>query len=158
MSKELKTEQEVKNMLGIQDFRQLKKTQIIDFVSNLPNMDTEVAKACIDQFPAFKEYSNNIIDRYIELCNNGIKDIHAETISSWQYILVAIKEQLNSGNITTENRNYIIDKMVEIGEKIESVGDKKSHFKENVIRAATAVVSIGIGIGGTLLGVKIKKS
>lgn len=47
----LLTEQEVKEKLGITDFRHLSKSQVIEFVSSIPNMQKDVAIACINANP-----------------------------------------------------------------------------------------------------------
>ena len=46
-------EQKVLNKLGIEDFRHLSKEKVVEFISMIPNMEPEVAKAAIAQFPEF---------------------------------------------------------------------------------------------------------
>ena len=58
---ELMSENDVKSMLGISDFRSISKDQIIQFVSSIPDMDKEVAIKCIEQFPEFEKFSNNAL-------------------------------------------------------------------------------------------------
>ena len=62
MSKELLSEQEVLSIFNIEDFRHLKKSDVIKFVSMIPQMDKEVAAKCIEQFPNFKEFGGNVYD------------------------------------------------------------------------------------------------
>lgn len=52
-SKKPLNEQKVLDKLGIDDFRHLSKEKVIEFVSLVPNMEPEVAKAAIEQFPEF---------------------------------------------------------------------------------------------------------
>ena len=61
MSTELLSEQEVKERLGIQDFRSIPKAKLIEFVSSIPSMEIEVAIKCIEHFPRFADYSKEMV-------------------------------------------------------------------------------------------------
>ena len=49
------TETQVLNKIGKPDFRHITKEDVVSLVSMLPQMDVEVAKKVIEQFP---EYAN----------------------------------------------------------------------------------------------------
>lgn len=51
MGKNLKSAEEVKNLLEIDSSRNITKEKVIEFVSQIPNMDKEVAINIINQFP-----------------------------------------------------------------------------------------------------------
>ena len=53
MSNILTTEEQVKAAIGISDWRHLSKDKLMNFVSVLPNVDSEVAIRIIEQFPEF---------------------------------------------------------------------------------------------------------
>lgn len=46
------SEKKVLKKLGIEDFRHMTKDKIVQFASMLPQMDPEVAKKALEQFPA----------------------------------------------------------------------------------------------------------
>ena len=68
MSKELLSADAVLERIGATSFRNISKDQLITFVSAIPEMDKEIAIKCIEQFPAFKEYSQSTSDPVYE-CN-----------------------------------------------------------------------------------------
>lgn len=159
-NKPLSTEELVKKELKINKFTELTKAQIIDFVSNVHKMPAEVAKACIEQFPNFKEFGNTALKHFYNLCDSGINSVHRETLDSYKKILDTIDIQLNNPNLSESDRSVLIDKMIDIGTKIEYVGDKRQSFIQEVVRYGTAalgvVVALGAGILGSTLGNKNK--
>lgn len=158
MGTALLTENDVKQKLGIKDFRRINKNQLIQFVSAIPDMDREVAIACVNQFPHFKEYSLAIIDHYYALCDKAINNDGKEAIEAYQIILDELRNLLNNRKLRKQERQYIIEKMIDIGSRIEIVEDKKRGFAKHVLHTVAGVAIIGIGAAGTLLGSRINLS
>ena len=55
------SEKKVLKKLGIPDFRHMTKDKVVKFVSLLPNMDPEVAKKALEQFPAFADLAKEMV-------------------------------------------------------------------------------------------------
>lgn len=51
------TEQQVLDNLGICDWRHMTKDKVIGFISAIPDMDPETAKAALAQFPEYVKFS-----------------------------------------------------------------------------------------------------
>ena len=62
--KRMLTEQQVLKKMDIPDFRHVTKDKIITFASMLPNMDPEVAKKALEQFPDFAKTSLEVMKEY----------------------------------------------------------------------------------------------
>lgn len=156
----LMTQEEVKQALGITDFRSIKKEQLIEFVSAVPNMDKEVAMACIAQFPEFKDYSLTIISQLYQLCDKAIesdnKDIQ-QAIDGYKLILSELQKMLAKRFMSQRRKNKIIKEMVEVTDKIADLERDKIRFKGNVLKLAGAVGSLALALGGALLGLRISK-
>lgn len=149
------TELEVKNKLGIDDFRHIKKDKLIEFVSTIPNMEKEVAIKCIEQFPNFKEYANTIVDHFYGLCDSAIKEDKKEDVIEYQRMLDSLHMLLEKPNISEDERRFIIETMVNVGEHLENAVEKHNKFKENIIKIASVVGLCAIAIGSALLGNEI---
>lgn len=158
MNKDLLSEEEVKDKLGISDFRSLKKSQIIEFVSMIPHMDKEVAIACVNQFPNFKDFSNTAISHFNDLCTIAIEKDHNGSIAAYRSVIDSMKIIAERENISTDDRNYLIDKMIELAEKIEGIEDKKQGFAKQILTAAGAIIITVLSAGAALLGINSKKS
>lgn len=153
----LLTEQEVKEKLGITDFRHLSKSQVISFVSSIPNMQKDVAIACINQFSNFKEYSIIIVKHYYDLCNKALESDSNASIEAYKSIVDSMNMLLKSGDTSEETKQLIIHQIVVIAEKLENREDKQRLFKTKVLQTAGALGAFAITVAGSLLGVKIIK-
>lgn len=155
MTTVMNTEEDVLRALKAKDFRSINKKQLMEFVSNIPNMDKEVAIHCIEQFPNFKEYTNLMVDHFYALCQSAVTDDGKAGIDAYRAILDDLRELMKDKNISEEERRYVIEQMVEIGEHIENAEKDKRHFKETVLKVAGAIAVVAIGVGGTILGISI---
>lgn len=156
MSKKLSAT-EVLNKIGATDFRSISKDQLIAFVSSIPDMDKDVAIECIKQFPEFKEHATEIINQLSSLCLNAMdtnQDVVKESIKAYQLILDDLREQLKREDLNDEQRNIIIDKMVNIASCIAEIAREHTNFVQDIIHKAMYIAFGTIVIGGTILGVK----
>jgi hypothetical protein len=58
------TERQVLNQLDIPDFRHITKDKVMSFASMLQNMEPEVAKKALGQFPEFAKMTLEILREY----------------------------------------------------------------------------------------------
>lgn len=66
------TEQQLLNQIDIPDWRHMSKDKLIVFASNMQNLDPEVAKDSIAQFPKFSEMGTGIVNALKTSLNNVI--------------------------------------------------------------------------------------
>lgn len=76
------TEKQVLKKLNIPDFRHLSKDKIMTFFSMLPNMDSEVAKKAIEQFPTYASTVKEIVSEYKGFLEKAFAD-NAESVQSY---------------------------------------------------------------------------
>lgn len=159
MSK-LYSEEEVKKMLHIDDFRSIKKNQIIDFVSSIPKMDKDIAIKCIEQFPHFKNSSEVIIEQLYAQYNNltdAAQDNHKENIQVYKQILDDLHSMLDRDNLSLNEARSIIEQEVEIADKISRIEKEHLGFIRDLAKAATAVAGFAVAAGAAILGVNFLK-
>ena len=102
MSQYLVSEEQVKKALKIDNFRNIPKAKIMDFVSLIPNMDKEVAIAIINQFPTYAETAGSMITQLNLMCDNILKSSdssHKEAINAYKKILDDLGEILKREKI-----------------------------------------------------------
>lgn len=155
MANLLMTEEDVKRQLGIDSFAHIKKSQLIEFVSALPNMDKDVAIKCVEQFPHFKDYSTSIVDRFYKLCESAIERDGQAAVDAYRVILDELSAMLKKPFLRKSERHYIIEKMIEVGERIGDIQEKKRGFSKSIVQTAGAIAGVGLAIGGAILGVKL---
>ena len=108
--KALLSEEEVKKQLGINDFRNINKKQIIEFVSSIPEMSKEVAIKCIEQFPDFMSNSVAIVEHLSSLCTEAIKDDGKETLTACKETLQDLRTMLKKDKLSEDMQRYVIEK------------------------------------------------
>ena len=157
MSNVLRSEEDVKNALGIETWRNLSKEKIMSFISILPNVDNEVAVKIIEQFPEFVKASNEMIHVMKDLCENAIKDASENTkisIKAYEKVLDELSVLVERDDISSEDRKYFSDKMIEIADKIGKKDTEDKQFKAKILNNIGGIMFTTLVIGASLLGVK----
>jgi len=152
-------ELEIKEALGITDWRNLSKANVTKFAAMMPDMDKEVALKIVEQFPEFKKFAlqaTDVIERQYgaALAENSKSQAHVH--SAMSEIRLILKEQLSDDDISWEERKYILDMIMETA-KLEDAKDteNKNFLKDIFQKGAIAVgglVALGVVfVGGRLL-------
>lgn len=144
------SEKQVLKKLGIDDFRHLSKKKIMKFFSMLPNMDPEVAKKALEQFPAYAGSISEVIKDYKDLL---IKMLESDKEDSTRYynicnsIIESIENELHKDNLSFEEKERLIDKMLYVQENIAE------YHKERRNHALKIVLSTGAIVGSVILAI-----
>ena len=96
----LVNEEDVKNALKIDSFRNLSKSKIMEFVSLIPNMDKEVAIKIIEQYPTFARMSEVMVEQLSKMCDAALQkneESQKLTIQAYQKIIDELSLQLQRG-------------------------------------------------------------
>lgn len=156
MAKSL-TEQKVLKKLGIPDFRHMTKEKIVAFATMLPRMDPEVAKKALEQFPEFAKTATEIVSYYKEMIEKGF-DYNDASVKSFYLtcdaIIETLNEQLKDGNLTFEEKQIVIDKMIELAKMKADKDTENKHFISDILGKATVGVGIVVAAVATVLGVQ----
>lgn len=152
-------QQEVLNHFGIENFRQLRADQVTEFYSMMKDMDKEVAKEAIEQFPNFKEYGLGLFEELTKQYNSVIeagKDSSKQAMASYSVILDSLKREFEKDNYTLEEKREIASMMIDVGDRIRSIDIDNKTFLLQVIKSITMAAGAVASIGAAVLGVKYK--
>lgn len=137
------TAEEVKQLLGVDDFSEVTEDQIRIFVSRIPSMDRDVAIGAIEQFPAYGELVKELSTQYFTLSDNiidanGISvhkvlDAYSRTLDLMQ-ILAQQKE------FSSEERRWFAEKTVEIADKMADVDFENKSFLTEVFKTGAKII------------------
>ena len=155
------TEAKVLRKLDIPDFRHLTKDKVVSFVSMLPQMDPDVAKHALEQFPAFAEMHLAIVsclkDSLGAIVSSNAGNM-AEFNGRCQEVLAALEAELKREDLSDEGRKMVIDGIMGI---IETISRKDSENKEFLERLCTGFLRFGavaLVILAAPLGLKLSRS
>lgn len=154
MSNQL-TEREVLQQLDIPDFRHITKDKVMTFASMLQNMEPDVAKKALEQFPEFAKMSLEVMKDYkgvIEkiLDENSVSSNQCYDI--YNEVMDALKSCLAKEDLPFEEKKYYIEKMMEIAKMAESKDTENKGFNWKIISLGTLAVFTVVGIGASILG------
>ena len=121
----------------------------MSFFSMLPNMDPEVAKKVIEQFPSYANAVREVASDFKSIIDKALSD-NAESTKGYynncNTIIVALSKMLERNDLTFEEKQYIIEKMLEVEAHIR---EKDTENKKHGIRILTiAVVGLSVIIAG----------
>lgn len=151
------TELELMKKLGIESWRNLSKDKFMGFVSDLPNLDKDVALKIIGQFPNFKDL---VLDGFQELKEDagqarkfawkGQKSVH-KAHSQYREVL---DRELEKDDLTVEDRFAILDRLERMieHESEKDLENKKFQFALNgVVKVGTVAM---VALAAVVLGGK----
>lgn len=155
----LVSEEQVKNALKIDSFRNLSKDKIMEFVSLIPQMDRELAISIINQFPEYVDLATQMVDQLNVLCDRAMArndNSQVTTIESYKQILNELGKILEDGKLTFEEKQQITDKMILVADKIAAKDTENKKWLDGVMKFKGAVVVFALALGAAILGVNIK--
>lgn len=155
MGKILKSAEEVKNLLEIDSFRNITKEKVIEFVSQIPNMDKEVAINIINQFPSYVKLSETMIVQLKNLCIDALTQNNKSneaSINAYSKILNDLGTLLHKEELTFEEKKYITEQMVSIADKISVKDTENKKFINNKIGYVSMAFMAVVGVGVLILG------
>lgn len=158
----LTTPEGVLEAIGAKDFRSISKKQLLEFCSQIPNMDPKVALACIEQFPKFADSCRYIIDSFERSLNTVLQDdqlAQSSSIQAYQAALESLQERAKDPTLSIEESRQLAMDMVDIGDKIYMLYKDHQAFadslhKRHCVMLMTVVLALGSVIGLKLLGNK----
>lgn len=149
MAKYYSTEEQVMKALSVDDFQNLNQDKIKKFISMIHNMDKEVARAVMNQFPSFAEVAKTMLAELNKMYDTILKsnnDCQNAAISAYQKILDELSEMLKKEYLTFEEKQNIIDKMIDIAGKIDDKDSENKEFLLKIFKSALTVIA-GVGLG-----------
>lgn len=159
MGKTLVSIEEVKNALKIDNFRNLSKDKIMEFVSLIPNMDKEVAIKIIEQYPAFAKLSESMVAQLNKMCDTALEkneESQRLTIQAYKQILDELSNQLHMEDISKEEREKITKKMIEIADKISVKDTENKAFIDQMAKYKVGFAICALVLSAAIFGVNIK--
>lgn len=149
------TEKQVLKKLDIPDFRHLSKEKVMKFATMLPQMDPEVAKKALEQFPEFAKTIKEILKDHKEILEKGMVSNDKSIMSCYEVsssIIASLQKELERDELTFEERKYIIDQMVVISKQMNEKDSENKKFIVLMSMAVGAVVTAGIRALASSLG------
>lgn len=145
----LMSEEDVKKMLGIKDFRHLSKNQVIKFISSIQQMDPQVAMKIIEQFPEVANMALGLAKEYREGLQAGIdanEKSYKDAAASIDAVIATLTVELSKEDITPEERLQIVKILGDLPElKVKMHKDDQAFILKALTIFAGVITVLGAG-------------
>lgn len=152
------TEMQVLKKLDIPDFRHMTKDKVIAFASMLPNMNPEVAKKALEQFPDFASTSLDIMKEYKNIIEAVMEDDRESTQACYDIynrIMDSLEKMLENENLNFDEQCYILEQMKIVADDVARKDSEKANNHMKLISIVGGIGAIVIGILGSAIGVNM---
>lgn len=153
---DLSTEKGVLEYLDLPDFRHMTKDKVMQFASVINEMNPEVAKEAIRQFPEFKSLLSQALTENRELAERSIEsndESMRECASASMRVFDGCDELLKNPDYTFEQKMQVIERMEMESEKMRAKDSENKKFildSQKLLLAASGIVSVAavVFLGG----------
>ena len=137
------------------------KEKVVDLVSMLPQMDPEVAKQVLAQFPAFAETCVSIVDclkEDLDRVTGSNEENMREFNAMCAGVLESLKTELARPDLSDEARTTVIEGIIQITNIIAEKDTENKKFLLHVLGVITAPVALVLLCLVSVLGLNIHAS
>lgn len=152
------TEEQVLKKLGIPNFRYMTKEKVVSFATMLPQIDPEVAKKLLDQFPEFSKSVLEIAKNYKDTLEKGLEENSSSTKICYETcnaIINSLTKLLEKQDLSHEERSDVINKMIELSKMVHEKDTENKQFILKVLAIAGATTFAVGGVVASVLGTNL---
>ena len=151
-------EQQLMNELGIENWNQLSKDKFISYLKLIPSTDPEIIKLTIKELPKFADLAKSAIGSIKEVGNEALKG-NKENLENFNkqfdIVLESLRECLKDGELTFDEKTYIINQMREILDLSSKKDKENKNFILHILYAiGVFLLTIFISLL-TVIGIKV---
>lgn len=155
------TEKRLMKKLGISDWRHLTKDRMVKFASSIKNVDPEVAKRILAQFPDFKEYSLSLLKEYSRNIDSIIEQNKCssdEMVSACKSLIATLESLIASDDTDLSEKDKLINKELEVIKLMRDIDADNKRYLLMLNGMLGAAFAFAIAAVGSVLGSSVKLS
>ena len=146
-------EEQIKNVLGINNWRELSKDKLFDFIRLSPNIDKEVYVRIVEQIPNFVTLTSEIIKNIIAIGEQK-KAITSEIIESLKLIVASLDKFAQKDDLTAEEKKLYMDALLDVAKILERINTNETEFLKEIIQRVAVIGSFALTVVAVILGLQ----
>lgn len=146
-------EDQFKKLLKINDWRELSKDKLYDFVRLSPNIDKEVYSKIVEQIPNFVELTNEIIKNVITIGEQK-KAITSEIIESLKLIIESLDKFGQKDDLTPEEKKLYMDNLLDVARILERINTNETEFQKEITQRVAVIGGFALTVVGIIFGLQ----
>ncbi|MDZ7834467.1 MAG: hypothetical protein U5K84_03115 [Alkalibacterium sp.] len=111
------SDNQIKEMLNVNNFREVSKDKIIKFAAMMPDMDKEVAMKMIEKFSEFKQFAKEVMNTLEKEFKNTVEsnnDSQAHVFKAFEDTRRILEKELDREELNKDERKEIISHLIEL--------------------------------------------
>jgi hypothetical protein len=139
------TEEQVKQRLGIDSWRNLSKDGVVQLVAMMPDMSKDVALNIAEHFPDFKLLATetlNSVSRQLKTTLNSNKKSHKRAQKAFERVHDVLARELDRDDLSSEERRDLYDRLLQVAEKVAEKDFQGKQFALTALKIAGATVGV----------------
>ncbi len=153
MKEKITSEVQLKEKLGINNWRELSKDKLVQYMKLAPNIDKELHIKILEQVPNFIQSTHDITSNIIKIAENK-KEISIEVLNVLRTIAESFNELIKKDNITPEERMYAMDKVIELSRIIDDIDKRHDGFLDTVVKIVAGIGGFSLFVLAVVMGIK----
>lgn len=152
----LMSAEQIKENLGLKDWRNLTKDKVVDLFNCFVKSSPETIKEILTQIPEIKETSKEILEvskGYYETIQQSNEKVTNNIIDSVNHLIKYIKKIIDDDKeLTFDQKSILIDKQIELIKILDSIDTKNKTFLKYLSDNWGKITLISAGlVGGVVL-------
>lgn len=151
-------EDEIKQRLGIDTWRNLSKDKMLQFAALMPEMDTKLAMKIVEQFPVFKEFATQALG-YLQTAAKKVSGANSTSQEHVFAALAAVRERISAelerDDLTWDQRLEILALLQENARMILEKDSENKSFLSRLFDKLTASTFAAAALAVVVLGGRV---
>lgn len=151
--KKLKTIDEVNHALGVKDVSEISSNHAVKFIGLLSDIDKDVALQLLNLCPDLIQITPEVLNAFEKMNEIALQkesEANNAVIYAYQSIIDECRRALEDGELSFEEREKLLSKMVEIADKLAA---KDSEHKQWIKDIHDKTAKYGLAALGIVTGI-----
>lgn len=139
----------------------LSKRNSAKLASMLSQMDKDTAIAFLNQFPNYSQTATSLVNHLSEVCISVANDNSSSmkyVAETYKIVLESLAETLKRDDLSSEERMYISEQMVEVADKFAKKDTENKNFLIIIITICAGFGAIALAPIAALFGINLAKN
>lgn len=150
-------EEQLKEQLGINTWRELSKDKLFDFLQLSPSIDKELHLKILEQVPNFVTLTKEVLENITVVVEQNEKST-TEVIEALKLIINSLDNFAQRDNLTEEEKKLYIEAILKVADILNGVKKRDQDFLKEVTKNKMYIGGFALLVLAVILGVQRKPS
>lgn len=150
-------EEQLKEQLGINTWRELSKDKLFDFLQLSPSIDKELHLKILEQVPNFVTLTKEVLENITVVVEQNEKST-TDVIEALKLIINSLDNFAQKDDLTEEEKKLYIEAILKVANILDGVKKRDQDFLKEVTKNKMYIGGFALVVLAVILGVQRKPS